>query len=620
MNRKPIFLIIGILLTVLMSLSALALPVKPSVGVKPVIAGMKTKTAVFAKACDDLQQAINKLAPNDRLSVQNTKQALLNCRYQYKQIEYFLEYFFIRSARVYNGPPKFELEEPESGYPEPVGFQRMEAILFTPDNYAQKEKLIEQAALVCNSAKELPVLLEGFETSDRQILQSLKLELIRIMTLGITGYDAPLLKSGITESYYALLSVQSALVPWLKKQPSAKLNNSFASAIAYLKANPDFDHFNRMQFLTRYALPLQEQLNFYIRRTGLQLTTNGVFNEQVKNIFSRNAFNKTAFDDQILHTRHMVILGRTLFTEKGLSGPGTRSCATCHQPERYFTDGLPQSLAIDGHTPVLRNAPTLLYAGFQYSQFWDGRTKSLVDQVKEVLANEDEMAGDQAVIKARLCKNKRYIRLFKNAFPYIKNNLVSVNNIAAGIAAYVASLTPQNSAFDSYMAGNKNALTLSQIKGFNLFMGKAQCATCHFAPLFNGLIPPLYQASEMEILGVPGTDDQKNVTPDPDAGRYRTMPVNFFKGAFKTPTVRNTAKTGPYMHNGAFHTLEKVMNFYNDGGGNGWGLDNKEQTLSSNSLKLNHKEIKAIVRFLYSLTDKPVWIQETTDQRRHFHH
>ena len=140
--------------------------------------------------------------------------------------------------------------------------------------------------------------------------------------------------------------------------------------------------------------------------------------------------------------------------------------------------------------------------------------------------------------------------------------------------------------------------------------GKGQCGTCHFAPLFNGLIPPFYETSELEIIGVPKTDDPKNVLTDEDEGSYRLLPVNYNKGAFKTPTVRNVAKTGPYMHNGSFHTLNTVLDFYNAGGGNGWGLTNSEQTLPSDSLKLSDKEKKAIISFLNSVTDKPIRVKK----------
>jgi cytochrome c peroxidase len=585
-------------------LSALALTVNPSLGAKPAIADVRRKVVVFSKSCDNLQQTINRLDSRDPLSVQSAKTALLNCRYQYKEIEFFLEYFFISSARIFNGASKFDPGESETGYQEPVGFQEIEALLFAPDVGAQKGKLMAQAAVVCSSARDLSTLFDEFQTSDRQLLRSLQQELVRIMALGITGYDASLLKSGITESYYALRSIQTVLAPLLKKSPSTETSGLLSTGMAYLKAHQNFDGFDRMYFLTRYAMPLQHQLNIFIRQSKLELNTGSVLNYRAKNLFSRDAFYKGAFLDVKANNKELVVLGRQLFFEKGLSGPGTRSCATCHQPERYFTDGLPQSLAIDGHSHVLRNAPSLLYAGFQYSQFWDARAKSLVEQVKDVLASKEEMAADETIIVARLAQDKRYNKLFKNAFQRLRDHSVSLDGIATCIAAYELSLSPQNSAFDRYMAGNKLALTKGQIQGFNLFMGKARCATCHFAPLFNGLVPPLYKTTELEILGVPQTDDRKNVVADQDDGRYRLFPIRLNKGAFKTPTIRNVAKTGPYMHNGSFHTLEKVLDFYNGGGGNGWGLTNNEQTLSSDSLKLNKSEIKAIISFLNGVTDQ----------------
>jgi cytochrome c peroxidase len=141
--------------------------------------------------------------------------------------------------------------------------------------------------------------------------------------------------------------------------------------------------------------------------------------------------------------------------------------------------------------------------------------------------------------------------------------------MALAIAAFVAGLNPQNSAFDHYMAGNKSAMTPDQVKGFNLFMGKAQCGTCHFAPYFNSLIPPLFTVSELEILGTTKTDNLKKPEYDTDMGRYDLYQIHYYKQAFKTPTVRNAQKTGPYMHNGAFRTLDGVLDFYNKGGGNG---------------------------------------------------
>jgi cytochrome c peroxidase len=203
-----------------------------------------------------------------------------------------------------------------------------------------------------------------------------------------------------------------------------------------------------------------------------------------------------------------------------------------------------------------------------------------------------------------LKKSKRYIQLFSKAFPHnTKRELISLDQIAAAIAAFEKTLTPMNSPFDQYINGDKAALTAEQISGFNLFMGKAQCGTCHFAPLFNSLLPPYYQLSELEVIGTTQNTNFEIPVADNDSGRFAVFPIPFYKGAFKTPTIRNIAKTAPYMHNGKFKTLEEVIQFYNLGGGKGIGLPLEQQTLSDKPLQLSKEEIKAIVAFLASLTD-----------------
>jgi cytochrome c peroxidase len=134
-------------------------------------------------------------------------------------------------------------------------------------------------------------------------------------------------------------------------------------------------------------------------------------------------------------------------------------------------------------------------------------------------------------------------------------------------------------------------------------MGKAQCATCHFIPLFNGLIPPDYAVTEFEVLGTTVDDDLAHPRLSPDSGRYGAYPLPFFRGAFKTPTVRNAALTAPYMHNGGFRSLEAVVQLYNRGGGVGLGLNVPDQTLSADSLRLSTAEVNDLVLFIHSLTD-----------------
>lgn len=202
-----------------------------------------------------------------------------------------------------------------------------------------------------------------------------------------------------------------------------------------------------------------------------------------------------------------------------------------------------------------RNAPTLFYAAYQYSQDWDGKARSIEEQVVNVMHNKDEMDADSITVMQRLNKSPEYTATFSAAFK--GHAAISIPHLSTAIAAYLRTLAPFNSAFDRYMRGNRKAMTHAQIDGFNLFMGKARCGTCHFAPLFNGLTPPGYSATEYEILGTPLTDDLKHpsIDPDPILGRFAAYPSKYYKAAFKIPTVRNVAKTVPYMHNGSFHTL-----------------------------------------------------------------
>jgi cytochrome c peroxidase len=133
-------------------------------------------------------------------------------------------------------------------------------------------------------------------------------------------------------------------------------------------------------------------------------------------------------------------------------------------------------------------------------------------------------------------------------------------------------------------------------------MGKAKCATCHFIPLFNGITPPKYVASETEVLGVPLS--LADSTLDPDTGYYGVIGVDSYKYAFKIPTVRNSEKTAPYMHNGVYRTLDQVMEFYNNGGAAGLGIDLANQTLPREALNLTENEKEDIIAFIKSLESK----------------
>ena len=209
------------------------------------------------------------------------------------------------------------------------------------------------------------------------------------------------------------------------------------------------------------------------------------------------------------------------------------------------------------------------------------------------------MDGSMDSIIQYISANKSYKPLFAKAFPASAGNRVHPDQVTNALAAYVRSLIKLNSRFDEYMRGNEQALSAQELRGFNLFMGKAKCATCHFIPLFNGVTPPKYVASETEVLGVPVS--LTDSTLDADQGYYDVIGAESYKHAFKIPTVRNIDKTAPYMHNGVYQTLDQVMEFYNNGGGVGLGIELPNQTLPGEKLGLSEEEIGDVIAFIGSL-------------------
>lgn len=574
-------------------------------GINYTVGYFKTEAAIFANTTDTLQNAITVLNPSDSLSVLRIKKLLVDCRIQYKKIEFFLRYFFPSATAVYNSPPIFEIEEPSLEYQEPMGLQQIEALLFQPITTTVLQELNIQAETINSSAADLPSLLFKFQATDAQVFEALRIELIRVMTLTITGYDAPELKSGIREAYTSILSIREVLTFYCRNGEQEKLMHTVDGALRYLQHNFEFDSFNRMDFLTLFAMPMQSELNVFIESSDQVLNTTGFLNYAAKNIFSRDVFDKTSFLGRDGSSAALINLGKKLFLETALSGTGTRSCKSCHNPEMYFTDRLSVNRSLGEDSPLQRNTPSLLYSSFQHAQFWDGRAKQLTDQIRIVIADSLEMNGNEINILNYL--NKEYKSDFQGIFKEPASKSIVMDQVAEAMAAYIATLHPMNSAFDKYMSGDHHAMTKDQVKGFNLFMGKAKCATCHFAPLFNSLLPPGFDITEYEVIGTTKTDDFDNPEKDEDLGRFNSHPIRFYQQAFKTPTVRNSAVTAPYMHNGEFKDIKSVIEFYDRGGGHGLGVMTEYQTLSSAPLNLSEKEKEEILKFLESLTDEPIY-------------
>jgi cytochrome c peroxidase len=228
--------------------------------------------------------------------------------------------------------------------------------------------------------------------------------------------------------------------------------------------------------------------------------------------------------------------------------------------------------------------------------FADSRVNYLEDQTIDVISNETEMHGSMEKSILTLKNKSQYVAKFKKAFPNKEINEFGIKN---ALASYIRSLSNYNSKFDAFMR-NEAQMTYDEKAGFNLFAGKGKCATCHFIPLTNGTVPPNFDKSESEVLGVP---DKSGVL-DADLGKFNLTKATIHKNSFKTPTIRNIALTAPYMHNGVYKTLEEVVEFYNKGGGLGLGFNLENQTLPSDKLNLSVKEKQQIIAYMKTLTDK----------------
>lgn len=544
--------------------------------------------------------------------VKQIQNQFLKTRDAYKQIEVFAEYFFSFYATKLNGPsiPFYEEADPDKLVESPTGLQLIETYIFPRVNKKEKSELIETTSELVRYARELPKIEESFDLNDNNIFDAIMEQLYRITALGVSGFDSQVALNSLPECKSSLNSLQQILIfykePFDKKLPGKfkELELKLNDAQKYIDENNNFNSFNRMQFIQEYLNPVTIIIGQYKIANGFKDNPSSLYYSAIRKtntLFSPGAFNPYRFLDDNSTSPSKIELGRKLFFEKKLSSNSERSCASCHQPQKAFTDGLKTSMALDGHSSLLRNAPTIWNAALQRSLFTDSRSRNLEDQVMQVLNNANEMHGSAKETAEKIIHQEEYKSLYEQAYPNANAN-TTAQNICNAIASFERTLIVLNSRFDQHMNG-KSVLNKDEINGFNLFMGKAKCGTCHFMPLFSGAKPPRYYYIESEVIGVPNNSNKKKAQLDSDSGRYLITgsPVHMF--SFKTPTTRNAALTAPYMHNGVFKTLEEVVDFYNNGGGKGLHIAPENQSLPFDKLRLTAREKSDIILFIKSLTD-----------------
>ncbi len=278
-------------------------------------------------------------------------------------------------------------------------------------------------------------------------------------------------------------------------------------------------------------------------------------------------------------TREKVELGRKLFFDPLLSRDQTLSCAGCHDPERAFTDGRAISQGVFGRKGS-RSVPTLVNRGYGRAFFWDGRISSLEEQVLQPIQDSKEMDMTLEEILTRLKKEEDYRQGFREAF----RTEVNSSGVAKALASFVRTLLSGHSRFDRYFNGEREALSEDARQGLEIFRGKGNCTACHIGPNFTD-----------ERFHNTGVAWKKGQLTDP--GRFLVSGQEKDQGAFKTPTLREIARTAPYMHDGSLKSLKDVIKFYDRGGNPNPSLDPDLKPL-----RLTQREKRALKTFLKSLS------------------
>jgi cytochrome c peroxidase len=280
-------------------------------------------------------------------------------------------------------------------------------------------------------------------------------------------------------------------------------------------------------------------------------------------------------------TSARVELGKMLFFDPRLSGSNWISCATCHNPAMGWSDGLPTAIG-NGMTTLKRATPTIVNTVFNELQMWDGRFHSLEEQAVGPMQAPGEMNSTMDDILSKLKSMPGYVQAFHQAYP---GEGVTKDTVAKAVASFERTIISQGAPFDAWVHGKNTAISASAQRGFDLFTGKANCVACHSGPNFTD--------EGFHNIGLNGDD----------IGRFAKLPIKISKGAFKTPTLRDIALTAPYMHNGAYRTLEEVIDHYDRGGDNKDNLDP-----SIHALGLTPEDKRDLVQFLKTLSGKQLAI------------
>jgi cytochrome c peroxidase len=541
-------------------------------------------------------------------------------RLKLKAIDFWLRYLEPIVYKKINGPLPAEWETEVFEKYEPP-YKREGAGLTLAENYLEEKEINKDSLehLIRTSLHATDAFLHDSITRNlytyHHFFLTNRLFLLNLAAIYTTGFECPDTKRIIPELRHLLNSVNELYAVYNRDFPNNKLSGEYMSlyeaTISFAQQQPeDPAAFNHFDFIRKYVNPLYRLNHSMILAYSVRTSS---FNDFSLNKYASSIFDKALYRGQNAKGVYIGITdkeqlnelkgaGRLLFYDPILSANNKRSCASCHKPSEYFTDtSVTAHLRFDRSGLLERNTPSLLNAVQNHLMMLDGKHYNLENQSKDVITNPTEMGSREEEVIKEVLSCAEYKDVFKK---YLKEtplyNSINLEHIASALMLFYSDFSAYYSPFDNAM-NEKESVSGDVVNGFNLFMSKAQCGTCHFVPQFNGVKPP-YTNSEFEVIGVPSDTSFKKLSED--KGRYGIYPAGETHSAFRTGTIRNSSFTKPYMHNGVFRTLEEVIDFYDAGGGAGKGLAVNNQTLSSDPLKLTKKEKSDLIAFIKSLDEE----------------
>lgn len=540
-------------------------------------------------------------------------------RVQLKQVDFWLRYLHPVVYKKINGPLTIEWEtEVFEKYEKPykrIGAGLTLAELYLNNAFIERDSLCNLIdSSIVNSKVYLQDSITRLIDSPDHFYFANRLFLLNLAAIYTTGFECPDKQQLIPELSELLKGVSGIYSAFNASYSNYRLSEEylelFDSMIKFVRAqSADGNSFNHFVFIRDFVNPLFTLNQMFIKLNRFRSVNliDYSLNDHAISIFDKQLYRGQDIKGVYRPVKDTVMLneiksiGKLLFYDPLLSGNIKRSCASCHIPQQYFTDtSVSTSLQFNGTDRLERNTPSLINVEYNHLIMLDGKHINLSNQAKDVLTNPKELnnKGEEEILRKLLSCKLYKIELKKFAEKSSDSDL-NLRHVTSAISMYYGSFGQYNSTFDEAM-NHRTVLDSVSVDGFNIFMSKAQCATCHFAPVFNGVKPP-YVSSEFEVLGVP--DDRNFSRISQDKGRFLINPATQTLHAFRTGSIRNIMHTKPYMHNGIFQSLTELVDFYNVGGGLGNGIQVENQTLSKDSLHLTQYEKTALIKFMESLNE-----------------